>query len=191
MVLAAKRRGEAVALTLALTLALAVASSCSGGSSSAAGGSGGAAGPTPTYGVFSGHLALNGEIKVQGTFNDTLTSRMEMCAAYVAGAVPATTLWVVPSPNSAALVGGHVVTFTAGVPSDRPSSGYHGPGTYAQPSATVADLIIDNASFVAGDDARTTINVSSDGSGSLSFTGMIDTSTDAAESGSETWMCSG
>ncbi|HET9847715.1 MAG TPA: hypothetical protein VFR68_04080 [Candidatus Dormibacteraeota bacterium] len=146
---------------------------------------------TPAYGIFSGHLDLHGEIAVHGTFTDTLTSRRETCRAYVGGAVPATTLWVVPTPSNASPVGGHVVTLTGGVPTDQPSSGYHGPGTYAQPSAAVAVLIVDNASFLPGNDARVSITVSPDGSGSMSFTGMVDTSTSAAESGEERWTCKG
>ncbi len=141
--------------------------------------------------VFDAALTLGGEVNLRGTFSDHVTSRGETCGAYVAGLLPATTLWVVPTPGNATIVGGHIVTYTAGVPSSKPSTGYHGPATYAQPSAVVADLVIDNDSFVGGDSATATIAVRADGSGSMRFAGLVDTATDAAESGSETWTCAG
>ena len=148
-------------------------------------------GATP-YGVFQGSLALKGEVAVKGTFTDTLTSRQETCDQYVHGQAQATTLWVVPSPgNGGEPVGGHAVSFTAGVPSNKPSSGYRGPGTYSAPSAIVADLLIDNASFLPGSEATASIIVANNGSGSLTFSGMIDTSTNAVESGAEQWKCAG
>lgn len=144
-----------------------------------------------TYAVFTGSVELMGEIAVKGTFTDTLTSRQETCQEYVRGLAPATTLWVVPTPNLGSSVTGHIVSLTAGVPSEKPSSGYHGPGTYAEPSATVSVVIVDNASFLPGRQAHATITVSSDGSGSLTFSGMVDTFNSAVESGREQWTCSG
>jgi hypothetical protein len=145
----------------------------------------------PPYGVFSGTLQLAGEVAVKGSFTDAITSRRETCDQYVHGLAPATTLWVVPTPNNGSSIAGHAVTFTAGVPANAPSSGYHGPGTYAEPSAVVADLIVDESSFLPGSAAKTTISIAADGSGSLSFTDMVDTSTSAIESGTEHWKCSG
>jgi len=83
------------------------------------------------FAVFSGSVDLTGEIGVKGTFKDALTSRQETCDACSRGLAPATTIWVVPTPNNASPVGGHLVTLTAGVPNDKPSSGYEGPGTYS------------------------------------------------------------
>lgn len=148
-------------------------------------------GPTPSYGVFSGTIQLSGEVSVSGRFTDTFTSRGERCDAYVRGVVPATTIWVVPAPSSGSVVGGHLVSMTAGVPNTQPSTGYHGPGTYVQPSAIVGDLIVDNDSFVSGEGTKTSITVAHDGSGTLSFSGLIDTQTDAIESGNEHWTCAG
>jgi hypothetical protein len=142
--------------------------------------------PRPPYAVFTGTMALRGEIAVHGSFVDSLTSRHERCSQYVAGALQATTLWVVPTPGSAP-VGGHTVMYTAGVPNAPPSSGFHGPGTYTGASATVADLIIDNSSFTFA--ASTVIDVAADASGTMSFTGMLDTSTNADESGRVSWTC--
>jgi hypothetical protein len=134
---------------------------------------------------------MEGEVSVRGQFTDTLTSRDETCEQYVRGLGNATTLWVVPGPADNALVGKHLVSLKAGVPSDKPSSGYHGPGTYSGPSAILSDLLIDNTSFLPGDSAQTSIVVAPDGSGSLTFTGMVDTSSNAVESGSEHWKCLG
>lgn len=146
----------------------------------------GRATPRSPYAVFTGKVALRGEIAVRGTFVDSLTGRRERCSQYVAGAQAATTLWVVPTPGEPP-VGGHVVTYTAGVPSDPPSSGYRGPGTYMGASATVADLIVDNSSFTFA--TSTVIRVASDASGTMSFNGMLDTSTNAEESGTLSWTC--
>lgn len=174
---------RAVAIMIsALSLA-----ACSGAGSSQAS----APGSTAAYGVFTGSIELKGEIAVKGSFTDTITSREETCDQYVRGLAPATTLWVVPTPNTGVMVGGHIVSLSAGVPTDTPSTGYRGPGTYSEPSAIVADLIIDNTSFVAGDEGTATITVAEDGSGSLSFTDMEDTSNFARESGSEHWKCLG
>jgi hypothetical protein len=142
--------------------------------------------PRLPYAVFTGTVALRGEIAVHGNFVDSLTGRHERCSQYVAGALPATTLWVVPTPGSLP-VGGHTVMYTAGVVNVPPSSGYHGPGPYTGASATVADLIIDNSSFTFA--ASTVIHVAGDGSGTMSFTGMLDTSTNAEESGTVSWTC--
>lgn len=174
-----------VAVPVAVSALLLAA--CSGG-----GPGGSPAGQSmPSYGVFTGSIELKGEVTMKGTFSDTITSRQETCDQYVRGLAPATTLWVVPSPNSGAIVGNHIVTLTAGVPSNKPSSGYHGPGSYAEPSAIVGDLVIDNTSFIAGDKATATITVAEDGSGSLSFTDLEDTSNSKRESGSEHWKCAG
>jgi hypothetical protein len=142
--------------------------------------------PRSPYAVFAGTVTLRGEIAVHGNFVDSLTGRHELCSQYVAGALPATTLWVVPTPGSLP-VSGHMVMYTAGVASAPPSSGFHGPGTYTNASATVADLIIDNSSFTFA--TSTVIHVARDGSGTMSFTGMLDTSTNAAESGRVGWTC--
>jgi hypothetical protein len=143
-------------------------------------------GQRPAYAVFTGSVALRGEIAVRGSFIDSLTGRHERCSQYVAGALAATTLWVVPTPGSTP-VGGHAVMYTAGVPSDPPSSGYRGPGTYTGASATVADLIVDNSSFIFA--TSTVIHVAGDASGTMSFAGMLDTSTNAEESGTVSWTC--
>jgi len=142
--------------------------------------------PRSPYAVFTGTVALRGEIALHGSFVDSLTGRHERCAQYVAGAVPATTLWVVPTPGSSP-VGAHSVMYTAGVVIDPPSSGFHGPGTYTGVSATVADLIVDNSSFIFS--ATTVIHVAANASGSMSFTGMVDTFTNALESGTVSWTC--
>ena len=142
--------------------------------------------PRSPYAVFTGTVALRGEIAVRGNFVDALTGRNERCSQYVAGALAATTLWVVPTPGSLP-VGGHTVMYTAGVPNAPPSSGFHGPGTYTGASATVADLIIDNSSFTFA--ASNVIQVAGDASGTMSFTGMLDTSTNADESGRVSWTC--
>jgi hypothetical protein len=142
--------------------------------------------PRSPYAVFSGTVALRGEIAMHGSFIDSLTGRHERCSQYVNGALPATTLWVVPTPGSLP-VNGHAVVYTAGVPNAPPSSGFHGPGTYTGASATVADLIVDNSSFIFA--ASTVIHVAADASGSMSFTGMLDTNTNAEESGMVSWTC--
>lgn len=140
------------------------------------------------YAVFSGMIHLRGEIRVDGAFLDAITGRQESCAQYALGARPATTLWVTPTPgNSSASVGGHLVSFTAGV--GGASVSFQGPGTYSTPAAEVDDLEVDNSSFVAGTTPKTAINVAADASGSMTFSGLVDTDTDAAESGSETWTC--
>ena len=138
------------------------------------------------YAVFTGTVALRGEIAVRGDFVDALTGRHERCSQYVAGALPSTTLWVVPTPGSAP-VGGHTVMYTAGVSNAPPSSGFHGPGTYTGTSATMADLIINNPSFIFA--ASTVIDVAANASGTMSFTGMLDTNTNAEESGRVSWTC--
>jgi hypothetical protein len=142
--------------------------------------------PRSPYAVFTGTVALHGEITVRGNFVDALTSRHERCSQYVAGALPATTLWVVPTLGSLPL-SGHTVMYTAGVVNAPPSTGFHGPGTYTGASAIVADLIVDNSSFTFA--ASTVIHVAGDASGTMSFTGMLDTSTNAEESGRVSWTC--
>jgi hypothetical protein len=145
--------------------------------------------PSP-YAVFSAHVVLKGEMKVSGTFSDSLTARRETCDAYANGQVPATTLFVVPTPNDSTNVNGHSVMYTAGVPINTMQTGYHGPGTYTGVSALVSVLLIDNASYLPGNNAVATITVASDGSGSLSFSGLLDVGTSVAESGVVTWTCS-
>ena len=172
---------------LAVTISALLLAACSGDGSAPAS----ATESTAAYGVFTGSIDLKGEISLKGSFTDTITSRQETCDQYVRGLAPATTLWVVPAPNTGVIVGSHIVSLSAGVPTDKPSTGYHGPGSYSEPSAIVADLIIDNTSFIAGDKATATITVAQDGSGSLSFTDMEDTSNFARESGSEQWKCRG
>jgi hypothetical protein len=164
-----------------------------------AGCGGGAAGTADTqaavthspFGVFSAHVVLKGEMKVTGTFTDSLTARHETCDAYAEGKVPATTLFVVPTPHDTSNVNGHSVMYTAGIPITSTDTGYHGPGTYTGVAALVSVLIIDNASYLPGNDAAATITVGPDGSGSLSFSGLLDVDTNAAESGVVTWACSG
>lgn len=146
-------------------------------------------GATPAPFSFGGTITLHGEIAAQGSFDDTVTLRHETCAEYVAAAAPATTLWVVPTPNTGTPVGGHAIMYTAGIPQNPPSRGYHGPGTYSSPSALVSVLLVDNASFLPGATTAATISISADGSGSLSFTGLVDTSSDALESGRVEWTC--
>ncbi len=144
-----------------------------------------------SYAVFSASVVLRGEMTVQGKFVDTVTSRHESCDAYAHGLVPATTIFVVPTPNDASDVNGHIITYTAGVPITPASGGYRGPGTYSAASALVSVLLIDNASYLPGDEARSTITIAGDGSGSLSFTGLLDVSTDAEEAGTVRWTCAG
>jgi hypothetical protein len=147
-------------------------------------------GTTPSpFGVFTAHVALKGETKVTGTFTDSLTARHEECDAYAEGKVPSTTIFVVPTPNDTSNVNGHSVMYTAGVPINTSATGYHGPGTYTGVSAIVSVLVIDNASFLPGDNAIATITVGQDGSGSLSFSGMLDVATNNAETGVVTWTC--
>lgn len=139
------------------------------------------------YAVFTGSVHLRGEIRVDGQFTDVITGRGETCAQYANGRVPATTLWVTPTPNNAELVAGHSVSFTAGVAG--PAVGFHGPGAYSQPAAQVDVLVIDSTSFLPGDRPTSVITVTSAGSGSMAFSGMADTNSGAAESGTETWTC--
>src|ERR1700722_17149986 len=136
-----------------------------------------------TFAVFTAHVVLKGEVKVTGQFSDSLTARHETCDAYANGQVPATTLFVVPTPNDTSNVNGHSVMYTAGVPINNTHTGYHGPGTYTGASALVAVLLIDNASFLPGNNATATITVGPDGSGSLSFSGLLDVATNTAETG--------
>jgi hypothetical protein len=156
---------------------------CSGGPVGAP-----AAGVTPAPFSFTGHLTVTGEVGLQGSFSDTITLRHETCRDYVQALLPATTLWVVPSPYGTT-VNGHSVTYTAGVPSASPSAGYRGPGTYSGASALISVLAIDSASFVPGDRTNTTIGVAADGSGFMSFTDLVDTTTYELESGKVRWSC--
>jgi hypothetical protein len=144
--------------------------------------------PSP-FGVFTAHVVLKGEMKVTGTFTDSLTARHEKCDAYAEGKVPSTTIFVVPTPNDTSNVNGHSVMYTAGVPINTSATGYHGAGTYTGVSAIVSVLIIDNASFLPGNNATASITVGQDGSGSLSFSGMLDVTTNDAETGVVTWTC--
>ena len=146
-------------------------------------------GATPAPYSFTGSLTLSGEIPLQGGFSDNVTLRHETCEQYVRAAAPATTLWVVPTPNNTQSIDGHVVMYTAGVPNIAPSIGFRGPRSYGGVSAIMSVLIVDNASFVPGDSATTTITVSGDGSGSMSFEGLVDTASNAAESGRVQWTC--
>ena len=179
----ALRRASTIGVLAAVAVA---ASGCAGGNGASDAASSGSA-----YGVFTGNVTLTGEVSVKGSFTDTITARHETCNTYARGIDPATTLWVVPTPNNAATVSGHAVAFTAGVPSAKPSSGYHGPGKYTGDSALVSELTADNASFLPGTSATTVITVSDQGWGSMSFTGMLDTFNSAEESGSVTWRCTG
>ncbi|HEY6470994.1 MAG TPA: hypothetical protein VI434_14635 [Candidatus Dormibacteraeota bacterium] len=142
------------------------------------------------FAVFSAHVVLKGEMKVSGSFSDSLTARHETCAAYADGQIPATTLFVVPTPYDTTNVSGHTVQYTAGVPINNSKTGYHGPGTYTGVSALVSVLLIDNASYLPGNNATATITVGIDGSGSLSFSGLQDVATNAPETGAVTWTCS-
>jgi hypothetical protein len=178
------RRAWSIAV---LAVGAAVVSGCSGGGVD----SPDVVSSGSTYGVFTGNVTLTGEAPVKGSFTDSLTARNETCSEYAQGVEPAVTLWVVPTPNNAATVDGHTVMFTAGVPTAKPSAGYHGPGTYTGTSALVSELTVDNASFLPGASATAVISVSRDGSGSMSFTGMLDTFNSAEESGSVTWRCTG
>jgi hypothetical protein len=140
---------------------------------------------------FAGDLSFTGEISVRGKFTDGLTTRGERCTAYAHALAPATTLWVVPTPNNAETVAGHIVFYTAGVVAATPSGDYHGPGSYSGANALISELTIDNASFVADAKTSATIIVDSDGAGSLSFRNLVDTSTFALEAGKVTWRCAG
>jgi len=137
--------------------------------------------------VFTGSVHLRGEIRVDGQFTDAITGRDETCGQYADGSVPATTLWVTPAPSDAELVAGHSVSFTAGVAG--PAVSFHGPGVYSQPAAQVDVLLVDSTSFLAGGRPTTVITVTSAGSGSMAFSGMTDSNSGAAESGTETWTC--
>jgi len=170
-------------------LAIGMTAGC--GSSAAGSTASGTGPPHSTFAVFSAHVVLKGEMKVTGTFTDAVTSRHETCGEYADGKVPATTLFVVPTPNDTNNVSGHSVMYTAGVPITNTDSGYHGPGMYTGASALVSVLLIDNASYLPGNDAAATITVGPDGSGSLSFSGLIDVDTYAAEAGVVTWTCAG
>lgn len=167
-------------------LAVGLIAGCGSGGASLDTASGGT--PSP-YGVFAARVVLKGEMKVTGTFTDSLTARHETCNAYANGQVPATTLFVVPTPNDTSNVNGHSVMYTAGVPINNSRAGYHGPGTYTGASTLVSVLLIDNASYLPGNDAAATITVGQDGSGSLSFSGLLDVETNAAETGVVTWTC--
>jgi hypothetical protein len=151
----------------------------------------GAPGDAPAYGVFSGSLTLAGEVALKGTFADRFTSRHRTCATYAQGIVGGTREFVVPSPDGSALVDGHTVTYTAGLAGNTPNTDYRGPGTYAEPVAVVSDLVVDNAGFLPGDGARTTLTIAADGSGSLLFTDMIDIASNALEHGTARWTCTG
>jgi hypothetical protein len=146
-------------------------------------------GATPSPYSFTGTLTLSGEIALQGRFSDSVTLRHETCEQYVRALAPATTLWVVPTPNDSESIAGHVVGYTAGVPSAPPSTGYKGPGSYTTPSAIVSVLTVDSASFGPGDSASATITVNASGAGTMSFSDLVDTATNAAESGTVQWTC--
>jgi len=144
--------------------------------------------PEPSvHAVFTGSVHLRGEIRVDGQFADAITGRDETCGQYADGSFPATTLWVTPTPNNAELVAGHSVNFTAGVAG--PGVSFHGPGAYSQPAAQVDVLLIDSTSFLPGGRPTAVITVTSAGSGSMAFSGMTDTNSGEAESGTETWTC--
>jgi hypothetical protein len=173
-------------LRVAALLTVGVVSGCGSGTSA-----GTSTGNTHSpFAVFSAHVVLKGEMKVSGAFSDSLTARHETCAAYANGQVPATTLFVVPTPYDTTDVSGHTVQYTAGVPINNSKTGYHGPGTYTGVSALVSVLLIDNASYLPGNNATATITVGMDGSGSLSFSGLQDVATNAPETGVVTWTCS-
>jgi hypothetical protein len=79
--------------------------------------------------------------------------------------------------------------YTAGVLLNTTGTGYRGPATYSGASTIVSVLIVENASYLPGDDATATITVAADGSGSMSFVGLLDVYTNAAEAGTATWTC--
>jgi hypothetical protein len=160
-----------------------------GGASVSCGAAAPSVGVTPSPYTFTGTVTLRGEMQLTGQFSDALTLRRQSCEQYVRAVAPGTTLWVVPAPSNAAQVDGHTVTYTAGVPQAAPSTGYRGPGSYSGASALVSVLLIDNTSFLPGRLARTTITVSANGSGSMSFSGLVDQDTNAAESGRVSWIC--
>ena len=144
------------------------------------------AGRAGGFAVFTGRVSLAGEVHLEGLFADTITGRHESCAEYASGSLPATTLWVTPSPGDAEPVASHVVTMTAGV---APSLDFRGPGRYGAPAAQVDDLVVDGATFIAGDAAATVITLNPNASGQMAFSGLVDTYTNDAESGSVTWTC--
>jgi len=172
-----QRRWLAIPAVMALALA-----GCSSGTASPE-----AARPTSGFAIFTGNIHLRGEIRVDGQFTDAITGRGETCAQYAAGSVPASTLWVTPTPNNAELVAGHSISFTAGIAGSGLS--FRGSGVYSQPAAQVDVLVLDNSSFLAGDSPTTVITITSSGAGSMTFSGMTDTSSGAAESGTESWSC--
>lgn len=174
-------------LRVVALLAVGIVSGCSASGTSLGTTTGNTHSP---FAVFSAHVVLKGEMKVSGSFSNSLTARHETCAAYANGQIPATTLFVVPTPYDTTNVSGHTVQYTAGVPINNSKTGYHGPGTYTGVSALVSVLLIDNASYLPGDNATATITVGLDGSGSLSFSGMLDDATNAPEAGVVTWTCS-
>jgi hypothetical protein len=143
------------------------------------------------YGVFAGHVTLTGEFRVMASFEDIWTSRHETCAEYARGLAPSTTLFVVPTPDPGSDVDGHTVQYTAGVPTEKPSMGYQGPGRYSGASAVVSDLIVDGTAFLPKNGASTVITLSANSAGSMSFTGMEDMDTHALESGRIQWTCAG
>ena len=138
------------------------------------------------FAVFTGEITLTGEVHVQGTFTDAVTGRHETCAQYAAGGQPASTLWVTPAPSNAEHVAGHVITLTGGVV---PSTDFRGPGTYGAPTAQVDDLLIDSYSFIPGDTPAAVVTLGPNASGRMTFSGLVDTFSNATESGSETWTC--
>jgi len=180
--------GSGAACLIGLLLAGCSVSPASNGSNSA-GGSGGGGGTGGSGGggkvTFTVTVNWSGPDPVQGTFTDPNTgSGYQSCSQY---ATQTGVLWLSPSTNSTQ-VQGKTIDFAF----DVGASTFHGPGTYAD-TLTGSGVSVGSDTFLAGHSAMSSVTVKADGSGSASFSGLfgLTTSTEAPESGTITWTCSG
>jgi hypothetical protein len=194
------RRAAVVADTVLAVAALVLAgnalAACGGGSPPAARGSvvgvnpGGPmstspppAGASSGGAVFKGTLSLNGEVGVSGPFTDTSETWSGNCSNWAATSRAGTGPFITPGPGGpqGAVVGGVEVGMAFTFPR------YHGPGIYTADASTTG---LDAGGRDYGGPSRYTLDVHSDGSGSLTFTSMSDR-LDPSQviSGRDTWTC--
>jgi hypothetical protein len=176
--------GTGSAVVLGLVLAGCSASAASNGSNGGGSiaGSGGGGRGTVTFMVT---VNWSGPDPVQGTFTDSSTgSGFDSCSQY---ATATGVLWLSPSTNTAQVQGKSI-----GFAFDVSATTFHGPGTYAD-TLTGSGVSVGSDNFTAGHSAMSSVTVKADGSGSASFTDLfgLNTSTEAPESGTITWTCSG
>jgi hypothetical protein len=174
--------GTGAACVLGFLLAGCSVSPASNGSNGGGGNSGGGGGGKVTFAVT---VNWSGPDPVQGTFTDSNTgSGFHSCSQY---ATQTGILWLSPSANTAQVQGKAI-----GFAFDVSASAFHGPGTYPD-TLTGSGVTVGSDTFIAGHSAMSNVTVKADGSGSASFSGLfgLTTSTEAPESGTITWTCSG